>query len=122
MNSLKSESNLLLQARVWLALTLIGSTFPNYFFIQHYVNYGFNLSEFWQYAVANWISAGATTDLLFASFLMCVFIGFELYPSKKTHLALIFGALSLAMGLSCALPCYMYYRTRWQKSASEPVA
>ena len=116
MNSLKSESNLSLQALVWLILAVIGATFPNYFFVQHYLRYGFNLPELWQYAMANGISAGATTDVLFASFLMCVFIGFELYPRKKLHLVFVFGGLALGMGLSCALPCYMYYRTRWQNA------
>lgn len=119
MNDLKSNSQLSLQANTWLILAVIGSIFPNYFFIQHYSAYGFRFPELWHYAVANWISAGTTTDLLFASFLLCVFVFFEQSPRKKTYLTLVFGGLSLAMGLSCALPCYMYYRTRGQESASE---
>lgn len=95
--------------KLWLLLALIGSTLPNYFFMAQYLNHGFDVAVAWKLAVANWISSGVTTDLLFASFLFWVFAGFELQRQGKLKSLWIYVVLALGLGLSCALPWFFVW-------------
>jgi hypothetical protein len=93
----------------YLILAVVGAVLPYVFFAQHFSSQGFGLSAFVAALFANPAAGGFTADLLFTSFVFWAFMFQQRSRSKGPNPAL-FVALNLLIGLSCALPAYLYAR------------
>lgn len=93
--------------QLFLVAAIIGAIVPYVFYIDHVATAGFGLGAFVGDVVANPAARGLTADLLISSF---VFWAFMFHRNRFAHgpNPLGFIALNLLIGLSCALPAYLY--------------
>ncbi len=93
----------------YLMLAIVGAIVPYIFFIQHFDTAGFGITSFVAALFANPAAGGFTADLLISSFVfwLAMFHQRHLGRGPKPTLFII---LNLLIGLSCALPAYLYAR------------
>ena len=91
---------------IFLVLTIIGFIAPYYFFLQVR---GFDPGELFQQFAASKIMSGTALDLLIS---MIVFWPFMFTEAKKLEMknAWVYFLATLLVGLSFALPLFLYYR------------
>ena len=92
---------------VYLLLAVLGAVVPYAFFIQHFEAYGFDISDFIAALFVNGPAGGFTTDLLISSFVFWIAMFHRRRHGKGPNPPL-FIVLNLTIGLSCALPAYLY--------------
>jgi hypothetical protein len=93
-------------------LTVVGTIVPLVLFVEHFGANGADPGLFVRSAFSNLVAAGATSDLLIASAVFWVWI-FARHGSDRTAPApWLFVVLNLFVGLSCALPLYLYRISR----------
>ncbi len=97
--------------KLYLFLAIVGAVLPYVFFVQHFSSEGFGLSGFVSALFANPAAGGFSADLLFTSVVFWIFI-FQQRSREKGPSPVLFVALNLLIGLSCALPAYLYARER----------
>lgn len=95
--------------RLYLLLAIIGTIVPYYFFLQFFGAEGLNLSAFINALFANGAAAGFSADLLITSLVFWLFM-FQQNSKGKGPKPAIFVVLNLLIGLSCAVPAYLYAR------------
>lgn len=97
--------------RLYLILAVIGAILPYFYFARFFASDGMNLSAFLTAAMANPVASGFTADLVLSSvgFWILMMIERKRNPEGAPHPAL-FIALNLLIGLSCALPAWLYTR------------
>ncbi|MCI0330212.1 MAG: DUF2834 domain-containing protein [candidate division Zixibacteria bacterium] len=95
--------------KLFLVLAVIGAILPYIFFIRHFSSEGFGLTGFVSAVFVNPAAGGFTTDLLVSSGIFWIFMFLE-RSRKKGPNPLLFILLNLFIGLSCALPAYLYAR------------
>ncbi len=95
--------------KLYLGLTILGAAVPYIFFVQFFQQYGFNLSAFVAGLFVNGAGGGFSADLLVSSFIFWLFMFQQL---KEGPQPTIFIILNLTIGLSCALPAYLYAREK----------
>ena len=95
--------------RLYLILAIIGAIIPYVFFAQHFVNEGVNLGGFVSALFSNPAASGFTVDLLFTSLVFWIAIFYERSQGKGPR-PYLFIVRNLLIGLSCALPAYLYAR------------
>lgn len=95
----------------YLAAAVIGALVPGFFFFSFIQDNGLDLPAFVSALFANGAAGGFTADLLISSF---VFWAFMFQQRKRVNgpNPLIFIALNLCIGLSCALPAYLWAREK----------
>ncbi len=93
---------------LYLLLAIVGALVPYLFFFQHFAVYGLDLGFFVQSLFANGAAAGFTADLLISSFVFWLYM----FSQREGPSPWPFVVLNLAIGLSCALPAYLYARAR----------
>ncbi len=94
---------------VYLVLAIIGVIIPCIFFFQHFSAEGVSLPVFVAALFANPAASGFTSDLLISSFVFWA----AMYQQRKQGKGpnpILFIVLNLCVGLSCALPAYLYVR------------
>ena len=96
---------------VYLALAIIGAVVPYAFFAQHFSAVGPAPSAFLGALFANPAAGGFTAALVISSVAFWVAMFARRARQEGPHPAL-FVALNLAIGLSCALPAYLYANAR----------
>ena len=94
---------------VYLVLAIIGAVVPYVFFAQHFESVGFSLMSFITALYANPAASGFTSDLLISSFIFWIAM-FQQRNLGKGPKPTAFIILNLLIGLSCALPAYLYAR------------
>ena len=89
---------------VYLILAILGAIVPYVFFLQFFADAGFDAVGLLVAGFANGAAGGFTADLFFSSFV------FWLYMFKRDAgpSPWLFIVLNLTIGLSCALPAYLY--------------
>jgi hypothetical protein len=92
---------------VYLLLAIGGAIVPYIFFIQHFADSGFSLSEFLSALFVNGAAGGFTADLLITSLVFWIFM-IHRRQSGDAPKPLWFIVINLTIGLSCALPAYLY--------------
>ena len=92
---------------VYLALAIVGAVVPYVFFVQQMQLTGLGFGEFVAAAFANPVATGFASDLFISSFIFWIVI-FRRRSSGKGPKATLFVVLNLLIGLSCALPAYLY--------------
>ena len=97
--------------KLYLALAFAGAIIPYLFFIQHFADKGLSLGDFTAALFANPAAGGFTADLLISSLVFWIAMLHRRGAGKGPN-PLGFIVLNLTIGLSCALPAYLY--------ASEP--
>ena len=96
---------------LYLILAIVGAVLPYVFFIQHFSSEGYSLTGFAAALFANPAAGGFTSDLLFTSAVFWIFM-FQQRSRKKGPHPILFIVLNLLIGLSCAVPAYLYARER----------
>ncbi len=97
--------------KTYLVLAIVGAILPYLFFVPFIQAEGFGLSTFVKAAFVNGAAGGLGADLLFSSFVFWLFM-FMQQKRDKGPGPWLFIVLNLAIGLSCALPAYLYARER----------
>lgn len=94
---------------LYLLLAIAGAIVPYLFFIQFFAAQGLNLFAFVAALFANGAAGGFTADLLISSLVFWLFMFGRQDRGPRPWL---FIALNLTIGLSCALPAYLWASTR----------
>lgn len=94
--------------RIYLALAVLGAVVPWIFFAQHFGAEGPGLTAFLAGAFASPVASGVTADVVISS---VVFWEYLFSRGEKRRAAFLI-PINLLIGLSCALPLYLYLRTR----------
>lgn len=92
---------------VYLALAFAGAVVPYIYFVQHFADVGFGAGDFVSAIFINPAAGGFTADLLISSFVFWIAM-FSRFGRGKGPNPLVFIILNLTIGLSCALPAYLY--------------
>ena len=93
---------------IYLIAAIAGAVIPILFFASFAGEEGFSLVAFVQALFANGASGGFTADLLISSFVFWIYMFSQQATGPKPWL---FVGLNLCIGLSCALPAYLYARS-----------
>lgn len=101
---------------VYLLLAVAGTVVPYLFFVPWFAEHGFGLGGFLGAAVANGVAAGLTADLLISSAVFWLLMS----ANGDGRRAVGFVAANVLVGLSCALPAYLYLREREREGAAAP--
>ena len=88
-------------------MAIVGGVVPYIFFAQHFSQVGFDILAFVQALFANPAAAGFTVDLLLSSLVFWIAM-FARRKVDKGPKPVLFVVLNLTIGLSCALPAYLY--------------
>ncbi len=97
---------------VYLILTILGTVLPILFFAGVFHAEAIGLAGFIPALFANSVAGGFTADIVIASIAFWVFM-FTAPTGPKPWL---FVVLNLCIGLSCALPAYLYRRAALQEA------
>ena len=92
---------------LFLVLAIVGGIVPLIFFGQHFASVGFGPVDFVGALFANPAAGGFTADLLISSFVFWIAMFYRRAQGKGPKPTL-FILLNLFIGLSCALPAYLY--------------
>ena len=95
--------------RLYLFGAIIGTVLPYAFLISFFVQHGIDFSLFVQQMTANPIARMFTVDLFISSFVFWVFLFSEGRRLEMGNLWL-YVVLNLLVGLSLALPLFLYFR------------
>ena len=90
---------------MYLILAIVGAVVPYVFFIGFFNSEGVDLMAFIGGLFVNGAAGGFTADLLISSFVFWLFMFSRQAEGPKPW---IFIALNLTIGLSCALPAYLW--------------
>ena len=95
----------------YLLAAIAGAIIPYLFFYGFIQNHGLDIPAFVQALFVNNPAGGFTADLLFTS---CVFWIYMIHKNRESGAPAPywFIILNLTIGLSCALPAYLYARER----------
>lgn len=107
--------------RLYLVGAVLGFVLPYAFFIPWLLDNGLNISLFVQNLFANQAAAMFTVDLLVSSFVLWIFIFSEGRKLGMRNLW-VYVVCNLLVGLSFALPLFLYVREKQLESASSHAA
>lgn len=96
---------------LYLVLAVVGAAVPYIFFTQHFASDGMALGAFLSGVFATPAASGFASDLLITSFVFWIAM-FQQRGRGKGPSPYPFIVLNLFIGLSCALPAYLYARER----------
>ena len=97
--------------KLYLTLAIIGAIVPYLFFFQFIQAEGINIPGFISSLFVNGAAGGFSADLLISSFVFWLFM-FQQMKTPNEPKPYLFIALNLSIGLSCALPAYLYAREK----------
>lgn len=93
--------------KLYLALAVAGAVVPYVFFIQHIQGNGADPGVFVRAVFANPAASGFTADLFISSFVFWV-VMLQRRRAGRGPKPWLYILLNLTIGLSCALPAYLY--------------
>jgi hypothetical protein len=93
-------------SRVYLALAIVGAVIPYVFFLDWFATEGLSLTGFVAGGFVNGAAGGFTADVLVSSLVFWVYL-----ISRRTPETWLYITVNLLIGLSCALPLYLYRTT-----------
>lgn len=99
------------RATVYLVLAILGAVIPVVFFLSFAMAEGINLIGFVKALFVNGAAGGFTADLLISSFAFWVYMFSKKNDGPKP---LVFILLNCCIGLSCALPAYLWMAEKKQ--------
>ncbi|WP_289029183.1 DUF2834 domain-containing protein [uncultured Paraglaciecola sp.] len=95
---------------VYLLLAILGGVIPYLYFFQFIQLEGLNIPLFVESLFVNGAAGGFSADLLISSFVFWLFMFKESKHSSNPK-PFLFIAINLTVGLSCALPAYLYAKS-----------
>jgi uncharacterized protein DUF2834 len=102
-----------MKQRAYLWLAVAGTVIPYYFFVSFLIAHGLDAKLFAQQLVGTPISAFFAADLVLSAVVFVCFLESESarlsIPRSKLFLIPL-----LTIGLSCALPLFLYIRESWR--------
>jgi len=96
----------------YLLLAVVGAVIPMLFFIDFFSASGFGLMGFIEALFVNGATSGFTADLLISSAVFWTYM----FANKDGPRPPVFILLNLCIGLSCALPAYLYVSLKRQEA------
>ena len=93
---------------VYLVLAVTGAVVPYVFFVEYFGTHGLSLVGFLSALFANNAAAGFAADLFLSSFVFWLYM----FSRPAAPRPWLFIGLNLLVGLSCALPAYLYADAR----------
>lgn len=96
--------------RLYLILAIVGAIVPYALFFLYFAQEGFDIVGFISAPIANGAVAGFTADLLISSFVFWIAMVVRRIQGKGPN-PILFIILNTTIGLSCALPAYLYAST-----------
>ncbi len=100
---------------VYLLLTIVGALIPYVFFVQFFAAEGSSLGTFIPALFANGAAGGFSADLLITSITFWIFLFAQRTPRIWAYIA-----VNLVIGLSCAVPAYLYVQERSREEQRSP--
>ncbi len=100
-----------MKSGIWLFLSFLGAVIPYYFFTQQFAATGIDLISFARALFVNGASAGFTADLLISSFIFWLWMLSEKQRLITKQIVILI-LINLTIGLSCALPLYVWMKTK----------
>ena len=97
---------------LYLVAAVAGTVVPYFFFVQHFGAEGYGLGAFFAASFATPAASGAWADLIISSVVFWIFL---VQSGVAGRNIVVFVLLNLLIGLSCALPAYLW----WRASANE---
>ncbi len=94
---------------IYLLLAILGAVIPIAFFADFVAENGLDLIAFVAALFVNGAAGGFTADLLISSFVFWIYMFSNQQGGPKPW---AFIALNLCIGLSCALPAYLWAKIR----------
>ena len=98
----------------YLAAAILGAVVPYVFFLGFFAEHGVVLPEFVAGVFANGAAGGFAADLLITSFVFWVYMF-----SQKTPMVWVYILVNLGVGLSCAVPLYLWRQAVRAELASQ---
>ncbi len=98
------------RSTLYLSLAVAGAVAPYVFFLQFFADAGL-AGNFVGALFVNGAAGGFATDLLITSLVFWIFL-FNEAPRAGVERAWIFVVINLVVGLSCALPLFLWARER----------
>ena len=96
---------------IYLIAAILGTVLPYYYLISFLMDEGFNLALFGEQLFTYAASSMFTVDLLLSSFVFWIFVEHEGRKAAMRH-RWIYIVCNLTVGLSLALPLFLYVRER----------
>ena len=93
---------------LYLILAIVGAVLPAVFLLDHMLVTGASPAAFLSAVFANRASSAIAVDVLTSSFVFWIFM----FSRPAAPRPWLFIALNVAIGLSCALPAYLYADAR----------
>jgi len=93
---------------IYLVLAIVGAIVPYVFFFEFIQNSGLDITAFASALFVNGAAGGFSADLLFSSFVFWLYMFHQTTQNKNLPKPYFFIMLNLTIGLSCALPAYLY--------------
>ncbi|MFT2092020.1 DUF2834 domain-containing protein [Paraglaciecola sp. 2405UD69-4] len=103
---------------LYLILAIVGGIIPYLYFFQFIQLEGLNIPLFVTSLFVNGAAAGFSVDLLISSFVFWLFM-FNESKNSSNPKPLFFIIINLTVGLSCALPAYLYVKSAMQSSRQD---
>jgi len=103
--------------QIYFVAFVLGTVIPTYFAVTFMVHNGIDIIGFIDGLFANYASSTFSSDLLLSSFIFWIFMYVDSRNRKVPHVAW-FMLLNLCIGLSSALPLYLYFREKAGDNAS----
>lgn len=103
--------------KIYLILAVVGAIVPYLFFFQFIQVEGLNIPSFVSALFSNGAVGGFSADLLLSSFIFWLFM-FQQFRKSNKPKPYLFIFLNLTIGLSCALPAYLYAREKSEQAAT----
>ncbi len=89
---------------LYLVLAILGAVVPYIFFLQFFADHGLSLPAFAQGLFANGAAGGFASDVLISSAVFWMYM----FNNRSGPKPWLFIVLNLTIGLSCALPAYLW--------------
>ena len=101
----------MIRKNIYLILSLLGLLVPYWFFFQFFKANGLNIGMLVQQALVNPVSIAFTVDLVLSTVIFWIYMFSEANKLQMKN-AWLYLLASLTIGLSFALPLFLYFRDR----------
>jgi len=105
---------------LYLVLAIVGGIVPYIFFVQHFGQFGIDLVQFIQALFVNGAAGGFTADLLISSLVFWIAM-FSRHVAGNGPNPWLYVVINMTIGLSCALPAYLYANEKRKDDDQAPV-
>jgi uncharacterized membrane protein (UPF0136 family) len=103
---------------VFLVLTIIGMILPWYYFATWFNEFGWSLAGMVEAWNVNDASTGLVYDLTVSYAALVIWVVYECIREKRWLTMIAVPLAGISIGVSCALPLYIFLRMGWREHES----